>query len=157
MSRRWQVPELKQLTIETLRRLAPIDALVYGFTFDSGLDRVTLNLEIDPRCDVDVAAELALAIEDEVIVDFLFGGVRSASVRDAVPRSAAVEPDEPPQEYEIASWSIREHLLRKSHTLEIKCYLGTVFTVEFQIVGIKLSERKPGQRHDYSPKIGPRP
>lgn len=149
------MPALKPLAVEVLRTLAAIDALVYGFSFDSGSRQVTLSIGIDSRCEIGIA-ELGLAEEGEVIVELSFHGVQSASVRSAVPRSAAVEPDEPPQEYEIATWSVKSRSFRNTHTLEIRCYLGTVFTIEFASAAIGLSELKPGQRHEYPP-VAPNP
>ena len=106
--------------------------------------------------DAKLRCELVLAGEGEVLVEFSFHGVQSASVRSAVPRSAAVEPDEPPQEYEIASWSVKSPSFQSTHTLEIRCYLGTVFTIEFASAAIGLSDLKPGQRHEYPP-AAPKP
>lgn len=149
------MPSLRHLDVSALRRFAPMDALLYGFTFDSAPGVLTLSIEIDPAFHKDAATELGLQGGGERVVDLVLEGVRSVSLKNAAASQEGMASDEPPHEYEIGVWQVRKGIVGGANSLVLRCHSGPQLRVEFRAARVQDSTRSAGTRHEYGAPLGP--
>jgi hypothetical protein len=139
------------LSPEALRAAAPIDSLIYAFSMDTYESRAVLAIEVEGSYDRQISDLLVNATDGEFVVDFVFQGVREL-VFHAPP--LAKQHAGRPYEYEISSWTVRNHRIRRLLTLDIRCYSGQRLRIAFESAALGLSDRQPLPLADCLPETG---
>jgi hypothetical protein len=124
-----------------------LDALIYGVTNDFVSRSATVTIEVQPEFHKGTERLLVDTAGSEVMIDFVFGGVRSLHIHDAPARPKEWADDEKPHNHEISTLEVRK--LGSHHRLEIVCQLGMKIAIEFDSVTTVRSARPPGVVHDY--------
>ncbi len=134
-----------------LNRLESSDAiLIYGLQVDTMAGSTTFTLELDTQYHKGICESFGVEASGVVLIDFVFSGVRSISFEGMLERPPGLADDEPPHDYEIARWRVKEVPLRKGrYRLDLRCYNSPRCSIEFRAVSVVRSSRNPGVIHDY--------
>jgi hypothetical protein len=140
-----------------LNRLSLLDSLIYGLGVDTMSQSATLTLQLDCGFHKDICKALNVGASGSVLLDFKFQQVTFASFEGLLPRPDVV-PDEPPHDYEVASWKVKSRFLRRHrYRFELRCYNAPRCVIEFGDLDMLPSQRRPGVTHDYDGRDGVSP
>lgn len=133
-----------------LNRLHLEDALIYGLEVTPSTQTVSLRIEVDARFHRGLA-ELGVEGAEEMLLDFLFCGVRSVTFDGLRNRPREWAADERPHDCEIAGFEVKKRMFRRNrYLLLIRCQLGQTCAIDFESVVVKPAGEAPASTHEYA-------